>query len=364
MNYVNELNMKNKTKIIKRQLTFFLAITFAVTYAMNFAAVAVYGPISSTSHGGEWQSLLAMQMLFPAASAIACLFIFKDKRLNRSNKLIFGYFFVYLALSVIMIFYNPEFDIPGSIRSITLFQALSSIFGIIGFILIIILNVRKSSREELKSLGMSFGNKKIYFLIFPIFYILLLTANMLLNFPFKLQDTSVIPDIGQFAKLTAAGIINSIIAAWLYFFGEEFGWRVYLQERLTQVFEVKKGIIILGLIWGLWHAPIIASGYNYPGYPVAGVITMICFCIVIGILFSFAVFKTGSVWISVFLHIITNTVLPAAMIYLCRPEDVIYSFGMGIYGIIIIGVVSLIIMIFGNWTCNSKITLNKGEEIK
>jgi uncharacterized protein len=353
-------NKKNEIKLIKKQLIFFLIITFAVTYAGNFTAIAVYGPISSTLHGSEWSNLLATQMLFPALSAIACLLIFKDKRLNRSNRLLFGYFLIFLVLSVIMTFYNPTFDIPGSLSSITLFQVISGVFGIIGFILIIVLNARKSSREELKSLGMSFGNNKIYYLIFSIFYILLLTVSMLLNYPFKLQNTSVTPNAGLYAELIAAGMINSIMVAWMYFFGEEFGWRVYLQERLTQVFDVKKGIIITGLIWGLWHAPIIASGYNYPGHPVSGVIIMICFCVVIGILFSFAVIKTGSVWVSVLLHAITNTVLPVAMMYLCRPKDVIYSFGMGIYGIILIGVVSLIIMIFGNWTRNSKLILKRG----
>jgi hypothetical protein len=218
-------NKKNEIKLIKKQLIFFLIITFAVTYAGNFTAIAVYGPISSTLHGSEWSNLLATQMLFPALSAIACLLIFKDKRLNRSNRLLFGYFLIFLVLSVIMTFYNPTFDIPGSLSSITLFQVISGVFGIIGFILIIVLNARKSSREELKSLGMSFGNNKIYYLIFPIFYILLLTLETLLNFPLKLQDTSVAPNIGNFAAITAVGILNSIIISWIYFFGEEFGYR-------------------------------------------------------------------------------------------------------------------------------------------
>lgn len=359
-----DLNKKNEIKLIKKQLIFFLIITFAVTYAVNFMAIAVYGPISSTLHGGEWYNLLAMQMLFPAASAIVCLFIFKDGRLNKTSKLFFTYFMIFLILSVIMNFYNPKFDIPGSLSSITLFQIVACIYALIGLILIIALNVRKSSREELKSFKISFGHNKIYYLIIPIFYILLLTLETLLNFPLKLQDASVAPNIGNFTAITAAGILNSIIISWIYFFGEEFGWRVYLQERLIQIFGVKKGIIIVGFIWGLWHAPIIASGYNYPGHPIGGVITMTCFCIVVGIIFSYAVLKTGSVWISAFLHIITNNLASSAMMYLCRPKDGMYSFGIGIYGIIIIGAISFILLSFGNWNCNSKLILNKGVESK
>ena len=35
-----------------------------------------------------------------------------------------------------------------------------------------------------------------------------------------------------------------------------------------------RAALIYGALWGLWHAPIIVGGYNYPGYPVLGVIMM------------------------------------------------------------------------------------------
>jgi hypothetical protein len=50
--------------------------------------------------------------------------------------------------------------------------------------------------------------------------------------------------------------------------------------------------------------------------------------------------------------------------YLCRPKDGMYSFGIGIYGIIIIGAISFILLSLGNWNCNSKLILNKGVESK
>ncbi|NPA33616.1 MAG: CPBP family intramembrane metalloprotease [Chlorobi bacterium] len=52
----------------------------------------------------------------------------------------------------------------------------------------------------------------------------------------------------------------------LFAFGEEIGWRGYLIHKLfSKNFYVQ--VVAIGLIWGLWHAPLIfALGYNYPGF--------------------------------------------------------------------------------------------------
>jgi len=56
-------------------------------------------------------------------------------------------------------------------------------------------------------------------------------------------------------------------------FGEELGWRGYLLPKLMPLGK-PKAYLIVGVIWGLWHAPIVAVGFNYPGYPFLGIIGM------------------------------------------------------------------------------------------
>ena len=56
-------------------------------------------------------------------------------------------------------------------------------------------------------------------------------------------------------------------------FGEEYGWRGYLLPKLMPLGK-PKAYTILGIIWGLWHAPLILLGFNYPGYPLLGVLWM------------------------------------------------------------------------------------------
>jgi hypothetical protein len=59
----------------------------------------------------------------------------------------------------------------------------------------------------------------------------------------------------------------------LFGFGEEFGWRGYLLPKLMPLGKIK-AYVIGGVLWGLWHAPLVLIGFNYPRYPVLGVVAM------------------------------------------------------------------------------------------
>ncbi len=81
-------------------------------------------------------------------------------------------------------------------------------------------------------------------------------------------------------------------------FGEEWGWRGYLLPKLLKVMPMFPAIIVNGLIWGLWYAPLVAAGLNYntnySGYPVTGILLMTLFCVVLGIFLSFLTIRTVS----------------------------------------------------------------------
>ncbi len=65
-------------------------------------------------------------------------------------------------------------------------------------------------------------------------------------------------------------------------FGEEFGWRGYLLPKLMPLGRLK-AYIVVGVIWGLWHAPLIVVGFNYPGYPILGIVGMVAMTTAVGI---------------------------------------------------------------------------------
>ncbi len=104
----------------------------------------------------------------------------------------------------------------------------------------------------------------------------------------------------QIAAVFAAFTVNLP-----FMLGEELGWRGYLYQR-TMVWSGMRRILFTGSVWGLWHAPLIDMGHNYPGHPVAGIVAMVLFCVAAAVLFDWSRSRSGSVWSACVLHGIIN----------------------------------------------------------
>jgi membrane protease YdiL (CAAX protease family) len=81
-------------------------------------------------------------------------------------------------------------------------------------------------------------------------------------------------------------------------FGEEWGWRGYLLPKMEKKLPPIPMLLVTGVIWGLWHAPLTIVGHNYGtgyfGFPFTGIAAMCLFCITLGIFFSWLTLKTRS----------------------------------------------------------------------
>jgi len=119
-------------------------------------------------------------------------------------------------------------------------------------------------------------------------------------------------------------------------FGEEFGWRAYLQQKLMSL-GVRRAMLTMGLIWGVWHWPVIAMGYNfgetYPGAPWLGMLAMLWFTFVVGTVLGWSVVRAGSVWPAVIGHGALNGIAALGMLFVVgEPHSLLGPTPVGLIG--------------------------------
>lgn len=141
------------------------------------------------------------------------------------------------------------------------------------------------------------------------------------------------------------GIFPNAIAA----FGEEAGWRGYLWTDLRPL-GFWPASLIVGVAWGLWHAPIIISGHNYglgyEGYPWKGVLFMTAFCTALSPVMGLLRERSGSVIPAAIFHGTMNGIAGVSLIMLTG-GDVFTRGIVGAPGLIVLGAVSLLLLFAG-----------------
>jgi len=246
---MNENNKKLETK----RILIFLGITFFITCAYCFGVVY---PLSNAENVREGMDalttvLIAAVMFFPAIGVFLTRLITKEGFKNAWLK--------------------PNFK--GNVKMYLLAYFGPGILTILGTI--------------------------IYFLIFPSYFDpefgFILTS---------LEAAGASADMYPMSLSTLV-IVQVLIGLFLgpvmnFFtcFGEEWGWRGYLLPKMAEKLPAIPMLLVNGIIWGLWHAPLTAIGHNYgvgyPGFPFTGIAAMCGFCIVMGIFLSYVSMKTKS----------------------------------------------------------------------
>lgn len=347
-----------------RQVGAFLSLTFGLTWLLDLWIWSMRGYQGHPMLG----VLLQLQMLLPAFSAILLgMFFFKESAIHIMQPVgkprVFFYFYLFYTLAFLAAGLVGVL-MPGNA---TLVSAGLQILTLAGLLLVLILRWA-SGREAFARVGLSGGRIK-YWILFGVGFVLYYLLQTWLNTLFKLGQpvdllavmTSLVPagnaqvlqrvKDAPLAFLLITGFQTAVLSpliVLLISFGEEYGWRRYLQDELTKLGRVK-GILLLGIIWGIWHAPVILMGHNYPGYPLEGVFMMIAYCIGLGFALGYAMLKSKSVWLAAFLHGVNNQVFSFLVLMVYAPNHPILSFGAGIYSLVCMAVVVGLILLDPVW---------------
>jgi len=231
-----------------------------------------------------------------------------------------------------------------------------------------ILTVRFISRGEFESTCLKFGSWKPYLasgLIIPLCFGLVYGMTWLLglgqpDFALKrmqelMAASGASPSTAPLSAINVLGlfIITVIFAPFansLLAFGEECGWRGYLLPKLMPMGKFK-AYLLLGIIWGLWHAPLIWAGFDYPGYPVLGIITFIGVATAVGIFINELTLHYRSVFLASWIHGVFNSQIYGLWRILFPTVNPVLGGFTGLVGIsvwLILGLMT--VRVIGSWT--------------
>ncbi|WP_276256517.1 CPBP family intramembrane glutamic endopeptidase [Halomontanus rarus] len=130
-------------------------------------------------------------------------------------------------------------------------------------------------------------------------------------------------------------------------FGEEFEWRGYLLWKLAPL-GFWKASLAIGTVWGVWHAPLIVTGYNYPSFPIVGVFALTIACISMSPLFIYIAVRSQSVVPAAIFHGVFNAV---GLVGYAATDDAVLrqlvaSEG-GVIGVTVFGIIAAVIALTG-----------------
>lgn len=271
--FINSFIRRGDNKM--KKICIFLLLTFILTWSA-FLVLWTLGGLQNPMA----RIVLACCMLIPAISAVITTFVTKEKFKD--------------------VWIKPNFK--GHIKYYLIAWFLPMLLIILGAV--------------------------AYYLIFPSHF----DSSMALTISaLKKQYSAIgtaVPNDSALRMLLIVQILTAIVLAPILNFipclGEELGWRGYLLPNLCKKYSPLTSTLLTGVIWGIWHAPIIAMGYNYGlGYwsaPFGGIFAMILFCIFAGSLFSYLAIKTKSCLPTAIGHGIINGFASASFLFLAIPN--------------------------------------------
>ena len=149
--------------------------------------------------------------------------------------------------------------------------------------------------------------------------------------------------------LLLAATWGAVVAGWtvngLFAMGEEYGWRGLMWDELGHLGLLRANLII-GTVWGLWHAPLILQGYNYPGRPLLGTVAMVVFCIGMSCALTGLRRRTSSLIPVAAAHGAFNALAPVLLI-LAPGTDRVLTGPLGVTGAVVFALIGALLWFAG-----------------
>ena len=183
------------------------------------------------------------------------------------------------------------------------------------------------------------GNIKYYVIAWLLVSLISIISGLQMTFTYGSFDWAEIMGDGTYRRLVGQ-ILTILTSAPLFSFltfGEEFGWRAYINQKMEPLFGIVGTCVIGGFVWGIWHAPLTINGHNfgvdYPGFPYLGILLMCLICIFEAPILMWLTKKTDSLFPAAIYHAMNNNGgAEIGNIFVCGvPNDLAIGFWGEIY---------------------------------
>lgn len=282
------------TRLEKKQLLIFALIAFGIPYLMGIPMAFGY------QRGTSLDFFANAQMYYPAAGAIV-VFLLTKTEFPMPRRFFYGYLVltVLFAISSVLSVLIPDANLWVMVIN------MLTIAGNLALWILFLLDKREV--RFIWGLTWSGPDSRRHFLYVVLFF-MLFTGNLLIS---SFTDNTADSFLALFASpmfwLSLLSLFVSFFLVFSAFFGEEYGWRYFLQPILQEHFGMRKGVLILGVFWGLWHLPLNLF-YYAPDTRLQSIAAQLITCIALSVFFAFAYMKTDNIWIPVILHFMNNNI--------------------------------------------------------
>lgn len=253
-------------------------------------------------------------MLFPACGVIIGTLLFGDKEKKVPKA---GFFVMIITMVVLLVMSLASISTTQKkIQTVTgegtnwssYAQTVIVIASVVCYVLFWV-----CGKEKRKNVGLSrnaVGKSILLVAVFIVLYFVRLFIWTALKQVFVNDGTNA---VGEMAKVLfspqsayiAFSILITFPLSFTLFLGEEYGWRYYLQPILQKKFGLRRGVLILGVVWGIWHIGLDFMYYAVNSGPMYFV-NQIINCIALAIFFGYAYMKTKNIWVVTWMHYINN----------------------------------------------------------
>lgn len=283
-----------KTSLFKdTRLKIFLIIAFLLPYLMGILMGYSYSRRLDVSFFPN------AQMYYPAAGIMLATLLSRkeDPFIPRRFYICFIILTIVMLVLTVMSVLTPYPQMAGTLNLvITLGSCVSWIF------------LLTEAKEKRETYGLNLHHIKGS-VVMVVLFLVLYFGRVFLSYLISSQ-------LGEFVQLfeKPAFYISFLLLpvnfflVFTAFFGEEYGWRYYFTPFLQNRFGKVKGVLLLGILWGLWHLPINVFYYS-PQTWFQSILSQQIVCIAYGIFLTYAYIKTNNIWVPVILHYLNNTLI-------------------------------------------------------